>query len=41
MIKLKTAVSAAAVALLMGAGTLVVTTGTASARMVCNSDGDC
>jgi len=41
MIKLKTAVSAAAVALLMGAGTLVVTTGTASARMVCNTDGDC
>ena len=41
MIKLKTAVSAAAVALLMGAGALVVTTGPASARMVCNRDGDC
>ena len=41
MIKMKTAVSAAAITLLMGAGALVATTGAASARMVCNSEGDC
>ncbi len=38
---LKTALSAAAMALLMGTGALVATTGAASARMVCNNDGDC
>ena len=38
---LKTALSAAAITLLMGAGALVATTGTAAARMVCNGDGDC
>ena len=41
MIKLKTAISAATITLLMGAGALVAATGAASARMVCNSDGDC
>lgn len=41
MIKLKTAVSAAAITLLMGTGALVATTGAASARMICNNDGDC
>lgn len=34
-------VSNAAIAVLMGTGALVATTGAASARMVCNSDGDC
>ena len=38
---LKTAVSAAAITLLMGTGALVVTTAPASARMVCNNTGDC
>jgi hypothetical protein len=38
---LKTAVSAAAITLLMGTGALVVTTAPASARMVCNDSGDC
>ena len=37
----KTAVSAAAIALLMGTGALVATTAPASARMVCDSYGDC
>jgi hypothetical protein len=41
MIFSKTAVSAAAIALLMGTGALVATTAPASARMVCNSYGDC
>jgi hypothetical protein len=41
MISIKTAVSAAAITLLMGTGALVATTGAASARMVCNSEGDC
>jgi hypothetical protein len=41
MTNLKTAVSAAAITLLMGAGALVATTSAASARMVCNNDGDC
>jgi len=41
MMLLKTALSAAAITLLMGAGALVATTGTASARMVCNTEGDC
>jgi hypothetical protein len=37
----KTAVSAAAITLLMGTGALVATTAPASARMVCNDTGDC
>ena len=37
----KTAVSAAAITLLMGAGALVATTAPATARMVCNDSGDC
>jgi hypothetical protein len=41
MTSLKTALSAAAITLLMGSGALVATTTAASARMVCNSDGDC
>jgi hypothetical protein len=41
MMLLKTALSAAAITLLMGAGALVATTGAASARMVCNAEGDC
>jgi hypothetical protein len=41
MQSLKKAVSAAAITVLMGAGALVVTSGAASARMVCNGDGDC
>jgi hypothetical protein len=41
MMLLKTALSAAAITLLMGAGALVATTGAASARMVCNTEGDC
>lgn len=41
MKSLKTAVSAAAIALLMGAGALVATTDVASARVVCNANGDC
>jgi hypothetical protein len=41
MIFMKTAVSAAAIALFVGTGALVASTGAASARMVCNSDGDC
>ena len=41
MLFLKTAVSAAAITLLMGTGALVVTTAPASARMVCNNSGDC
>jgi hypothetical protein len=40
MISRKT-VSTVAIAVLMGTGALVATTGAASARMVCNSDGDC
>ena len=41
MISLKTTASVAAIAMLMSAGALVATTGTASARVVCNSSGDC
>ena len=41
MLFLKTAVSAAAITLLMGSGALVATTAPASARMVCNDSGDC
>ena len=37
----KTALSTAAVAALMAAGAIVATTGTASARVVCNAEGDC
>jgi hypothetical protein len=37
----KTAVSAAAITLLMGTGAMVATTAPASARMVCNDTGDC
>jgi hypothetical protein len=38
---LKTAVSAAAITLLVGTGALVVTPAPASARMICNDSGDC
>jgi hypothetical protein len=41
MISLKKMTSMAAVAFLMGIGALAVTASTASARMVCNADGDC
>jgi hypothetical protein len=41
MISLKTALSAVAITTLMGSAALVATTGTASARMVCNNSGDC
>jgi len=38
---LKTALSTAAVAALVAAGALAATTGAASARVVCNAEGDC
>ena len=41
MLFLKTAVSAAAITMFIAAGALVATTGAASARMVCNSTGEC
>ena len=41
MISAKKALSTAAIALCMAAGALAVTAGTASARVVCNSEGDC
>lgn len=41
MISLKTALSAAAITVLMGTGALVATTAPAAARMVCNDSGDC
>jgi hypothetical protein len=41
MFSLKKAVSACTVTLLMGTAVLVATAGTASARMVCNSMGEC
>ena len=41
MTLLKTAVSAAAMTLLMGSGALIATTAPAAARMVCNNSGDC
>jgi hypothetical protein len=41
MTLLKTALSAAAMTLLVGASALVATTAPASARMVCNNSGDC
>lgn len=41
MISLKKALSATAIAVLMGTGALVATSGTASARIVCGADGDC
>jgi hypothetical protein len=41
MILVKSVLSAAAIALLLGTGVLVTTAGTASARVVCNNSGDC
>jgi hypothetical protein len=41
MIFMKTALSAAAIALFVGTGALVASTETATARVVCNSSGDC
>jgi hypothetical protein len=41
MLFLKTAVSAAAITMFIATGTFVASTGAASARMVCNSSGDC
>lgn len=41
MISLKKLISTTSVALLLGTAALVTTTGVASARMVCNADGDC
>jgi hypothetical protein len=38
---LKKALSTAAIAMLMGTGAFVATTGIASARVVCNAEGDC
>jgi hypothetical protein len=38
---IKTALSTAAVATLIAAGAVVATTGIASARVVCNAEGDC
>lgn len=41
MISAKKTLSTAAIALCMAAGALALTAGAASARMVCNSEGDC
>jgi len=41
MISLKKTLSTTAFAALMAIGALAVTTGTASARVVCNAEGDC
>ena len=41
MFSAKKATSTAAFALLIGAGALLATAGTASARVVCNAQGDC
>jgi hypothetical protein len=41
MISMKKSLSAAAIAAFLGAGALVATSGTASARVVCNAQGDC
>ena len=41
MHSMKKTLSTAAIALVLGAGALVATAGTASARLVCNRDGDC
>jgi hypothetical protein len=41
MFSAKRAFSTAAFAAIFGAGVLIVTAGTASARVVCNSEGDC
>jgi hypothetical protein len=41
MISLKKTLTVSALALLMGGGALVAATTAASARMVCNSSGDC
>ena len=41
MISLKKTFSTAAIALLLGTGAAALTGGAASARVVCNRDGDC
>ena len=41
MTVLKKAVSAAAIAMLLGTGALTTATSAASARVVCNAEGDC
>ena len=41
MTSVKKALSATAIAALLATGALVVTIGTASARIVCNNEGDC
>ena len=41
MLSAKKTISTAALALLMGAGALVAASAPASARVVCNRDGDC
>jgi len=41
MISIKHALSAVAVAALMSAGAVVITTAPAAARVVCNAEGDC
>jgi hypothetical protein len=41
MFSAKKALSTAAVAIVIGAGGLIVTAGTASARVICNAEGDC
>jgi hypothetical protein len=41
MISARKALSTTAIALFMAAGALAATAGTASARVVCNAEGDC
>ena len=41
MFSAKKILSTAALAVLMGTGALIATAGTASARLVCNGEGDC
>ena len=41
MLYMKRALSTVAIAALIGAGTIAATTGIASARVVCNAEGDC
>ena len=41
MLSTKKIFSTVAIAVLMGTGALVATAGTASARVVCNAEGDC
>ena len=41
MVFAKSIISTAAVALLVAAGAVIATTGTASARVICNAEGDC